>query len=195
MDPRIARTRHSLQRALFDLLGTRDLEDVTIADIVEHAGVNRSSFYQHYSDKDTLLADAIDSALAGDGAALPPLMELIETDAIAAIVAYLGHFEGNIDVYARVFGPHGSLVAVARLQQHVQGLAREGIESSRTQVFDGMPIDVAAAGIAGSVVAVVGAWIAMEPRPGLDVAAAWIWRVLLGPGAEQGGADPGCGSA
>ncbi len=192
MDPRIARTRRSLQHALFELLRTRELEAVTIADIVEHAGVNRSSFYQHYSDKDTLLADAIDTAFDADGALLPPLMDLLETDAIAAIVTYLAHFEDNIDVYARVFGEHGSLVAVARLQAHVAALAREGIQHSRTQVFDGMPLDVAAAGIAGSVVAVIGAWIALTPRPGVEVAAEWIWRVLMGPGEQPLGGEPGC---
>lgn len=192
MDPRIARTRRSLQRALFELARTRELEDVTIADVVEQAGVNRSSFYQHYSDKDTLLADAIDSALAEDGALLPPLMDLLETDAIAALVTYLAHFEANAAVYGRVFGEHGSLVAVARLQDHVQSLAREGIQHSCTHVFDGMPLDVAAAGIAGSVVAVLGAWLALEPRPGVEVAADWIWRVLIGPGEQPLGGEPGC---
>ena len=61
MDPRIARTRQSLQAALFELARERGLDEITVADIAERAGVNRSSFYQHYSDKDTLLADAIDA--------------------------------------------------------------------------------------------------------------------------------------
>ena len=182
MDPRIARTRRSLQRALLELARTRDLEDVTVADIVERAGVNRSSFYQHYSDKDTLLADAIDAAIDEDGAALPPLMDLVEVDAPAALVAYLAHFEANAGVYARAFGEHGSPVVLARLSDRVFELAREGIASSRTHVFDGMPIDVAAAGIAGSVVAVLGAWLRLDPRPSVETAADWIWRVLVGPG-------------
>lgn len=181
MDPRVARTRHSLQQALLALARTRDLDDVTIADIAERAGVNRSSFYQHYSGKDTLLADAIDAALVEDGAALPPLSDL-EADPPAALVAYLAHFEANAAVYARVLGEHGSPVAVARLNTRVVAIAREGILASRGHAFDAIPVDVAAAGVAGSVVGVLGAWLSLDPRPGVETAAEWIWRVLVGPG-------------
>ena len=63
MDARVVRTRRSLQESLFALARERPLEELTVADIVQRAGVNRSSFYQHYADKDTLLADAIDPIL------------------------------------------------------------------------------------------------------------------------------------
>ena len=167
---------------MLELARTRDLEDVTVADIVESAGVNRSSFYQHYSDKDTLLADAIDAALDEDGATLPPILTLVEVDPPSALVAYLAHFEANAGVYSRAFGEHGSPVVLARLHERVFGLAHEGIRCSRTTAFEGMPIEVAAAGIAGSVVAVLSAWLRLDPRPSVETAADWIWRVLTGPG-------------
>lgn len=182
MDPRIARTRRSLQQALLELARTRGLDAVTIADIAEQAGVNRSSFYQHYSDKDTLLADAIEAALFDDGAALPPLTDLIDCQPPTALVAYLAHFEANAAVYQRVFGEHGSPAVLARLRTRIMDLAREGIGTSETHAFDGMPVDVAAAGITGSVIAVLGAWITMDPRPSVEIAASWILRVLVGPG-------------
>src|SRR5690606_15118949 len=71
VDPRIARTRRSLQEALFELARERGLDEISVADIAERAGVNRSSFYQHYSDKDTLLADAIDAVVEEAGTAIP----------------------------------------------------------------------------------------------------------------------------
>ena len=184
MDPRIARTRRSLQQALLELARTRDLDEVTIADIAERARVNRSSFYQHYSEKDTLLADAIEAALFEDGASLPPLTELYDCEPPTALVAYLAHFEANAAVYQRVFGEHGSPAVLARIRDRVMDLARGGIEHSDTHAFDGMPVDVAAAGITGSVMAVLGAWITMEPRPTAETAASWIWRVLVGPGGD-----------
>ncbi|MEZ5190283.1 MAG: helix-turn-helix domain-containing protein [Schumannella sp.] len=67
MDPRIARTRRSLQEALLELARERELDDISVGDVAERAGVNRSSFYQHYADKETLLADALDSAAEGRG--------------------------------------------------------------------------------------------------------------------------------
>ncbi|WP_291378775.1 helix-turn-helix domain-containing protein, partial [Demequina sp.] len=65
MDVRVERTRRRLQEALFSLARERGLENVAVSDIAERAGVNRSTFYQHYADKDTVLADALDR-IAGE---------------------------------------------------------------------------------------------------------------------------------
>jgi len=61
VDPRIARTRSSLHEALLGLCRESDYASVSISDITDAAGVNRSTFYQHYADKEELLADALDS--------------------------------------------------------------------------------------------------------------------------------------
>jgi AcrR family transcriptional regulator len=54
-DPRIRRTRQSLQSALGDLLQTNPFEDISVLDITEKATVNRATFYDHYDDKFALL--------------------------------------------------------------------------------------------------------------------------------------------
>ena len=71
MDPRIARSRAVLHEAMIALAGERSIDDITIADITARAGVNRSTFYQHFSDKGALLADALEAAadVAAGGAA------------------------------------------------------------------------------------------------------------------------------
>ena len=38
-----------------------------------------------------------------------------------------------------------------------------------------------AAGITGSAMGVVRAWLEREPRPSVETAAGWLWKVLLGP--------------
>ncbi len=185
MDPRIARTRKSLQEALFDLARERDLDDISIADIAERAGVNRSSFYQHYSDKDTLLADAIDAAAEEAGADIPDVRE-ITLDAPPILVGYLRHVEENAAVYARVFGSRGSPVAVARLRSRIESIASAAV-AARAEIFDDIPPDVRAAGLAGSVLGVLESWLARDPRPPVETAVSWMWRMLLGPiGAERG---------
>jgi AcrR family transcriptional regulator len=186
VDPRIARTRRSLQEALFELARERDLDDISVADIAERAGVNRSSFYQHYSDKDTLLADAIDAVVEEAGAGIPVLAE-ISPEPPAILVEYLRHVEQNAAVYARVFGEHGSPLALARLSDRVQAIVIDAVATSHQEAFDDIPPDVLAAGLSGSVLGVLGVWLARDPRPPVETAVQWLWKVLLGPQAFDRG--------
>lgn len=44
------RSRLLIRDALADLLTTKPLDKITITDVVKHAGINRGTFYAHYSD-------------------------------------------------------------------------------------------------------------------------------------------------
>jgi AcrR family transcriptional regulator len=180
MDPRVTRTLSSLQQALLELASDHELADIAIADIVERAGVNRSSFYQHYPDKETLLADALDAAVERAGAELPDLSGPMEGPP-AALLSYLRHLDEHAAVYRRVLGEHGSPVVTERLRVRIEAAVSETIQQTSAHVFTGLPIDVVAAGVAGSVLGVLSAWIARDPRPSPETAGDWVWRILLGP--------------
>ena len=184
MDPRIARTRRSLQEALFELARERGLDEISVADIAERAGVNRSSFYQHYSDKDTLLADAIDAVVEEAGTAIPAVGE-ITAEPPAILVEYLRHVEENAAVYARVFDRPGSPVVVARLRERIQRIVIDAVATSHADAFGDIPSDVLAAGLSGSVLGVLEAWLTRDPRPPVETAVQWLWAVLLGPVATR----------
>lgn len=186
MDPRIARTRRSLQEALFELARERELDEISVADIAERAGVNRSSFYQHYSDKDTLLADAIDAVVEEAGAEIPMQSE-ISPEPPAILIEYLRHVEENVAVYSRVFGEHGSPIALARLSERVQTIVIDAVATSHADTFHDIPPDVLAAGLSGSVLGVLGVWLQRDPRPPVETAVDWLWKVLLGPQAFERG--------
>lgn len=181
MDVRIERTRRSLQEALFDLARDRPLEELTVADIAQRAGVNRSSFYQHYADKETLLADALDTAVERAGAFLPETITAPDGPQ-RALVAYLRHIDERADVYRRVLGRHGSAAVAARLRDRIEAVAREGLARMGAQAFEGVPTDVVSAGVAGSALGVIETWLARDPRPSIEIAAEWVWRVLVGVG-------------
>lgn len=185
MDVRVERTRRSLQQALLALAREQPLDDITVGNIVERAGVNRSSFYQHYSDKDTLLADALDAAEIEAGARVPEFDGPLPAHPPLDLVAYLQHFETNAELYRLVLGERGSSVAAGRIRSRLQIAASEGVAASGSHAFDGVPMEIVGAGIAGSALAVIEAWLAREPRPPVETAAEWVWRVLIGPGQRD----------
>lgn len=67
-DPRVKRTRHLLQQALFELMKEKGFASISIRDITERATVNRATFYAHFSDKfsllDTVMREEIRAHLA-----------------------------------------------------------------------------------------------------------------------------------
>lgn len=181
MDARVERTRLALQSALFALARERPLDEVSVADIAATAGVNRSSFYQHYSDKETLLADALDAAAEHASTGLPSVVPA-EAAPPKALHDYLEHLAENAEVYRRVLGATGSAVVMARLRTRLEKIVIQGISANETPAFANLPVDVVAAGIAGSALGVIESWLSRDPLPSVAIATDWVWRILLGPG-------------
>jgi AcrR family transcriptional regulator len=60
-DRRVVRTRDLLGDALVALIQEKPFESITVQDVLDRAGVGRSTFYAHYKDKnDLFLSDAED---------------------------------------------------------------------------------------------------------------------------------------
>ena len=55
VDPRIKRTLTMLSQAFTDVVSKKGFRNVTVQDITEVAGVNRTTFYLHFPDKFALL--------------------------------------------------------------------------------------------------------------------------------------------
>ena len=55
-DPRIARSRAALREAFITLVEERGIDGFSVGDLCTSAGLNRGTFYNHFRDKDSLLA-------------------------------------------------------------------------------------------------------------------------------------------
>ena len=80
------RTRLALGNALVDLIGERGFESITVQDVLDRAGVGRSTFYVHFDGKEDLLASDVDrfwTSIAnaigsGSSERIAPVRELLE---------------------------------------------------------------------------------------------------------------------
>ena len=60
-DRRVRRTRNVLGDAMVELIREKSFADITVQQVLDRAGVSRSTFYTHYSDKnDLFLGDVED---------------------------------------------------------------------------------------------------------------------------------------
>src|SRR5215467_1549375 len=62
-DRRIARTRDTLGDALMALMHEKNFDDITVQNVLDRAGVGRSTFYVHYRDKEDLFLSDVEDFL------------------------------------------------------------------------------------------------------------------------------------
>lgn len=60
VDGRARRTRDALGDALIELMHERPFRSITVQDVLDRAGVGRSTFYTHYRDKDDLFLSDVE---------------------------------------------------------------------------------------------------------------------------------------
>ena len=58
-DRRVRRTRAALTDAFLQLVVERPFDEIAVGDIIERAGVGRSTFYQHVANKEDLLRQSL----------------------------------------------------------------------------------------------------------------------------------------
>lgn len=63
IDPRVVRTRQSIEDAFLKLIWKDGFETTTVSDISKEAGINRATFYAHYEDKYALFTHVIGEQL------------------------------------------------------------------------------------------------------------------------------------
>ena len=64
MQQRQTTTKSDIKEAFIQLLATKSLEDITISQLTKKAGVNRSTFYLHYLDKQDFLEQLKEETLS-----------------------------------------------------------------------------------------------------------------------------------
>lgn len=64
IDRRVRRTRDALGNALIALMREKPFDSITIQHVLDRAGIGRSTFYNHFRDKDDLLFSDVDDFFA-----------------------------------------------------------------------------------------------------------------------------------
>ncbi|MGW3726628.1 TetR/AcrR family transcriptional regulator [Streptomyces sp. NPDC000851] len=172
-DRRVRRTRAALQGALIGLVEEQDLSQISVADVVERAEVNRSTFYAHYQDVHELaeaactsmIDDLIGVVLALDPARANP--SGFPEDPDPSLTAFFAHFAEHAGLYRSLLGPTGS----ARVIEHVRLRTTAAAHSSGqlpatndapppdTADPSGISHDVPAAFVAGALIGVATDWL------------------------------------
>lgn len=169
--------------ALVELATEKDLDEISIGELTAAADVNRATFYLHYSDKESLLLDAIDAVAAeiSIGAAAASGAELDDADnAPVHTLAFFAELDHHAALYRRVLGPAGSPAVAAHLRNGMQrAITEEIIHRSNDRGIDDRATERGAAFVAGGVIAAAITWLHDDDRVPAAEEAVAVWRMVL----------------
>jgi AcrR family transcriptional regulator len=157
-DERVRRTRDRLGDALVELLVQKPFDDITVQDVLDRAGVSRSTFYTHYRDKNDLFLSDAEDFFEGMATALSRFGD--KSERVAPVHELFAHI-------AEVRSFYDALVASGRMHD-VMELGQEhfarGIEQRLNEIPRARPIPpgrrgVVAHGLAGSLFSLLAWWV------------------------------------
>ena len=163
-DRRILRTRDKLGDALIALMQEKDFDDITVQNVLDRAGVGRSTFYVHYRDKNDLFLSDVEDFLELTSSALR--RQAANPRRLLPVAEFLAHIRDVREFYAALVksGKVNDVMALARgffarsIDERLQtaGVAMEPSHRSAT-----------AHALAGSFFSLLEWWIdkGMKPDP------------------------------
>ncbi len=149
LDRRSQRTRRAVFDAFTRLIFSRRYSAIRTADLIEEAGVGRSTFYEHFRNKDDVLVWAIDpifAPLADAGAGRPSLPRLRFV---------LDHLWERRALARVLFEPPLSPKMHRKLAAMIEARLGEGVDI-------GIPPTMAAAATAAAQLALLRVWLCGE---------------------------------
>ncbi|WP_035843596.1 TetR/AcrR family transcriptional regulator [Kitasatospora azatica] len=174
-DPRAARTRAKLRRALLDECAQHPLAEVSVAALVRRAGVGRATFYLHYGDLEALAVDAcadvvreaVDALHAWRGTADP-------ASPPPALLAFFAELAPRAGLYRALLLPGGA----GPLGQVLHEDLRARSHTERSLVGAPEP-ELIASAVAATFAGVLADWLHGLIEGDSDRIAHQVWRLLV----------------
>lgn len=150
-DRRVRRTKAALLAAFVGVVLDKRYDQITVSNIAERAGVGRSTFYEHYRNKDELLKeglathfDVLADMVAGVGD-------------LAAVQATVEHFWENRRVANVLFAGHTRQILTRALADALE--RRLSAAESPRALKSGLPVGLASACLAAAQIGLLSEWL------------------------------------
>lgn len=158
-DARILRTRAALHQAITSLATDKPVGDITVSELAESAGINRVTFYKHYTTPAEALADALQSEITTAIATSTPAPGVDQFT--HCIYTALDHLEARKQLYTIAFSDQVDGTVPIMLSRLLTGIAETYLTKRRKRkpAVPDVDLDVAAAFLANGATGAIRVWI------------------------------------
>lgn len=125
-DRRIRKSKEALKRSIIELMGSKPVNTITIKELVEEADLNRSTFYNYYSDIPDMLSklerELYDEFLHTLEIHIPKdrVIDNVEEEAVAFIKDMCDVIKNNYDFCKCIFSKNGDINFMFELEELVE---------------------------------------------------------------------------
>jgi len=171
MDNRVQRTRKRIQESFMALTVEQGYDAINVQDIVDHAKINRSTFYRHYLDKDDLLSkymqEVTDSTFKDD----------FDSDN-TGVVKLLNHIQLYSEFYRIMLSANGHPLVSERLRQKVENRFRAHLTPhNKTQGAKGASIELQLRSMSAAGIGAILWWVENNTPCTSEELAVWIGQL------------------
>jgi len=160
IDRRVQRTRERLQKGLFELIGERRYDAITVQDIVDRANVGRTTFYLHYNNKDELFMSCHKAIISGFHSLHSlSLEELLSPEAPPGMISAYRHLVEARAMLDPIFQGHDSLLILRRIRNQSAQQIEAFLRAAFAETESAIPLDVLANYLAGAQIALFQWWL------------------------------------
>ena len=158
MDRRARRTRDALGDALVELMHERPFRSIKVQDVLDRAGVGRSTFYAHYRDKDDLFLSDVEDFWEMISTLIERSGE--ESNRVAPVQELFSHI-AEVKAFRQALVASGKVHDVMELGQghFARSVERRLTKLNAAQGSRPKQLAAAAHALAGALFALLGWWI------------------------------------
>jgi len=170
IDPRVDRSRQAIWHASMELSREKGFATVTVAEIARRAGINRSTFYAHFPDKEAVIRDELArmkrDLRARQEVPTPASMSAFEPDTPHPnAVRWFEHVGDNADFYGAVL-VSGELAEFEReIEAQIRSYAAARLRAWPGTLTPEIPLDALIAASTALNIELVRWWLEQNPRP------------------------------
>lgn len=163
-DRRIIRTRKVITDSFISLLKEKGFPDISVADLTEHAEINRSTFYAHYKDKFDLLDAVIEEKLTSLSEQLEasrvshPLTSNAMDNPHPYFVTLFDHLQAHAEFYTVMFKRIEDSVLRGRMLEVIRESQFIVISQFKLEQKMLIPTDILLDYLCSSIIGVVEKW-------------------------------------
>ncbi len=165
-DRRIRKTKKQIRLGLAKMLETKNIDAITVKELVEAADINRSTFYLHYSNVHSLM-DAVEEEIISDiGEILSYNSIFIRTGSYRNIQNLFNYIDDNQEIIHALLGPNSRPDFLQRINTMVYTECRTAAENN-TDITLSDDFELALSFCLSGTIGIIGKWLD-QPVPSAE---------------------------